>query len=50
MNFIGSSPITMFIAMVVLIIGAGGARFMCSWDTEEARVRELAADIRKAMA
>ena len=31
-------------------IGAGGARFMCSWDTEEARVRELAADIRKAMA
>ena len=30
-------------------IGAGGARFMCSWDTEEARVRELAADIRKAM-
>jgi len=31
-------------------IGAGGARFMCSWDTEEARVRELAADIRAAMA
>lgn len=31
-------------------IGAGGARFMCSWDSEEARVRELAADIRKAMA
>ena len=31
-------------------IGAGGARFMCSWDTEEARVRELAADIRNAMA
>jgi len=31
-------------------IGAGGARFMCSWDTEEARVRELAADIRRAMA
>ena len=31
-------------------IGAGGARLMCSWDTEEARVRELAADIRKAMA
>ena len=31
-------------------IGVGGARFMCSWDTEEARVRELAADIRKAMA
>ncbi|CAD5107181.1 threonine aldolase family protein [Zestomonas carbonaria] len=31
-------------------IGAGGARFMCSWDTEEERVRELAADIRKAMA
>ncbi|KHL71409.1 threonine aldolase, partial [Pseudomonas putida] len=27
-------------------IGSGGARFMCSWDTEEARVRELAADIR----
>jgi threonine aldolase len=31
-------------------IGAGGARFMCSWDSEEARVRELAADIRRAMA
>ena len=30
-------------------IGAGGARFMCSWDTEEARVRELAADIRLVM-
>ena len=24
----------------------GGARFMCSWDTSEARVRELAADVR----
>jgi threonine aldolase len=31
-------------------IGAGGARFMCSWDTEEQRVRQLAADIRSAMA
>jgi len=31
-------------------IGAGGARFMCSWDTEEARVRQLAADIREVMA
>lgn len=31
-------------------IGAGGARFMCSWDTEEERVRKLAADIRMAMA
>ncbi|MDD2050286.1 low specificity L-threonine aldolase [Pseudomonas putida] len=30
-------------------IGSGGARFMCSWDTDEARVRELAADIRTAM-
>ena len=30
-------------------IGAGGARFMCSWDTEEARVRQLAADIREVM-
>jgi threonine aldolase len=30
-------------------IGAGGARFMCSWDTEEERVRELAADIRLVM-
>ncbi|MDO9321047.1 MAG: beta-eliminating lyase-related protein, partial [Pseudomonas sp.] len=27
-------------------IGDGGARFMCSWDTEVARVHELAADIR----
>ena len=31
-------------------IGDGGARFMCSWDTAEARVRELAADIREVMA
>ncbi|MEX6504672.1 threonine aldolase family protein [Pseudomonas zhanjiangensis] len=31
-------------------IGAGGARFMCSWDTQVERVRELAADIREAMA
>ncbi|UTW06316.1 threonine aldolase family protein [Pseudomonas benzenivorans] len=31
-------------------IGAGGARFMCSWDTDEQRVRQLAADIRSAMA
>jgi len=31
-------------------IGKGGARFMCSWDTDEARVRELAADIREVMA
>ena len=30
-------------------IGAGGARFMCSWDTDEARVRQLAGDIRQAM-
>lgn len=30
-------------------IGNGGARFMCSWDTEEERVRELAADIRLVM-
>lgn len=30
-------------------IGAGGARFMCSWDTEHARVRQLAADIREVM-
>jgi len=31
-------------------IGNGGARFMCSWDTEEERVRELARDIREVMA
>ncbi|RZA06928.1 MAG: threonine aldolase, partial [Proteobacteria bacterium] len=30
-------------------IGSGGARFMCSWDTEEARVRELAEDIHTVM-
>ena len=30
-------------------IGKGGARFMCSWDTEVERVRELAADIREVM-
>lgn len=28
----------------------GAARFMCSWDTEEQRVRELATDIRAVMA
>ena len=28
----------------------GAARFMCSWDTEQTRVRELAADIRQVMA
>ncbi|MBD1597226.1 low specificity L-threonine aldolase [Pseudomonas typographi] len=28
----------------------GGARFMCSWDTQPARVAELAADIREVMA
>ncbi|WP_040259707.1 threonine aldolase family protein [Pseudomonas massiliensis] len=28
----------------------GGARFMCAWDTDEARVRELAADIRTVTA
>ena len=27
-------------------IGVGGARFMCSWDTSEERVRQLAQDIR----
>ncbi|MDP9554515.1 UNVERIFIED_ORG: threonine aldolase [Pseudomonas parafulva] len=26
-------------------IGSGDARLMCSWDTEQERVRELAADI-----
>ena len=30
-------------------IGSGGARFMCSWDTEQDRVRQLAADIRRVM-
>ncbi|MBA1273205.1 threonine aldolase family protein [Stutzerimonas azotifigens] len=30
-------------------IGAGGARFMCSWDTELERVEELARDIRQVM-
>ncbi len=30
-------------------IGKGGARFMCSWDTEQDRVRQLAADIRRVM-
>jgi threonine aldolase len=30
-------------------IGAGGARFMCSWDTDEVRVHQLAEDIRQAM-
>jgi len=31
-------------------IGDGGARFMCSWDTEEQSVRALAADLRTIMA
>ncbi len=31
-------------------IGAGGARFMCAWDTEPDNVRALAADIRAVMA
>ncbi|WP_438283470.1 threonine aldolase family protein [Pseudomonas alabamensis] len=31
-------------------IGSGGARFMCSWDIEVARVQALAADIRQVMA
>ena len=30
-------------------IGAGGARFMCAWDTEPASVHALAADIRAVM-
>ncbi|MOA20420.1 Low specificity L-threonine aldolase [compost metagenome] len=30
-------------------IGAGGARFMCSWDTDIARVEALARDIREVM-
>jgi threonine aldolase len=30
-------------------IGSGGARFMCSWDTEVERVDALAADIREVM-
>ena len=30
-------------------IGEGGARFMCSWDTDIERVRELARDIRLVM-
>uniref|UniRef100_UPI002090C54B hypothetical protein n=1 Tax=Acinetobacter baumannii TaxID=470 RepID=UPI002090C54B len=29
--------------------GDGGARFMCSWDTDIERVRELARDIRLVM-
>ncbi len=31
-------------------IGAGGARFMCSWETTEAHVQALAADLRAATA
>jgi len=30
-------------------IGAGGARFMCAWDTEPDSVRALATDIRAVM-
>lgn len=30
-------------------IGAGGARFMCSWNTTDEQVRALAADMRAAM-
>ncbi|MCQ4258809.1 threonine aldolase family protein [Stutzerimonas stutzeri] len=32
--------------MFYTFIGVGGARFMCSWDTSEERVRQLAEDIR----
>ncbi|WP_278446573.1 threonine aldolase family protein [Stutzerimonas kunmingensis] len=35
--------------MFYTFIGVGGARFMCSWDTSEARVRQLADDIRAAV-
>ena len=31
-------------------IGAGGARFMCAWDTQPERTAQLAADIRAVMA
>lgn len=31
-------------------IGRGGARFMCSWNTTEEHVRQLAADVRAAWA
>ncbi|HYC01468.1 MAG TPA: low specificity L-threonine aldolase [Candidatus Limnocylindrales bacterium] len=30
-------------------IGPGGCRFMCSWDTSEQEVEELAADVRELM-
>lgn len=30
-------------------IGSGGARFMCSWDSDEAKIRELAEDIQNVM-
>ena len=33
--------------MFYTFIGVGGARFMCSWDTCEQRVRQLARDIRE---
>ncbi len=30
-------------------IGAGGARFMCSWDTNESTIDQLVQDVRKGM-
>jgi threonine aldolase len=36
--------------MFYTFIGAGGARFMCSWDTTEEDVDQLAADLRELMA
>ena len=35
--------------MFYTFIGVGGARFMCSWDTSEERVRQLADDIRSVV-
>jgi threonine aldolase len=35
--------------MFYTFIGAGGARFMCSWDTTEEDVDQLAADLRELM-
>ncbi len=35
--------------MFYTFIGAGGARFMCSWDTTEEDVDQLAADLTELM-
>ena len=40
----------LFTTWTAMFIGAGGCRFMCSWDTQPEDVEMLAADLRAALA